>query len=760
MSVPTSPQLGLSVADSVPQYPVSPRPADGAPNVVVVLFDDMGFAQLGCYGSDIRTPNIDRLAAGGLRYNRFHVTSLCSPTRASLLTGRNHHAVGMGFLVDIPLAFPGYTGRIPRSAATLPRIMRDAGYNTFAVGKWHLLPRGERSPAGPFDRWPLGLGFERYYGFLQGDTNHWTPNLVSDNQYIDPPARPEDGYHLTEDLADTAIRMVTDQQHAAPGKPFLLYFSLGAMHAPHQVAPQWSDPYRGQFDLGWDRWREQVFARQVDAGVVPAGTVLTERPSWVAGWDELAPDARRMHARAHEVYAGFLTHADAQIGRLLDALERLGTLDNTIVLLMSDNGASAEGGQHGTFNEHRFSSRLPETVESNLAHLDDWGGFHTYSHYSWGWAWAGNTPLRLWKRYTWLGGTRVPMIVHWPAGIAARGESRDQFCHAVDVLPTVLDACGIPAPEMVDGVSQQPLDGASFAASFHTADAPAPRSTQYFEMLGSRSIVNGRWKATTDHVAKGVVDEEELMNGSRDFAADHWSLFDIEQDFSEAVDLSAEHPEVVRRLQELWLLEAGRNNVMPMSEGLTDRTGAIIPRDYPIGNRAVFRPGGSPISEEALPMLPFGFRMSVDADVTPEAEGVLFALGDWNGGYALYAVGGILRFTYCPAGEPITVAATHALPSGLHRLSIAYEPGEGPGGGFTLACDDDVLGTATTTVAMPFALQHGGTHLYLGRDRGFPVSEDYTPPFPWSGEIHQMTVETPGPNRPGTIEVRTALHAD
>jgi arylsulfatase len=736
-------------------------PAGGAPNVVVILFDDMGFGQLGCFGSDVETPNIDTLATEGVRYNRFHVTALCSPTRASLLTGRNHHAVGMGFLADIGLTFPGYTARIPRSAATLPRILRDCGYSTFAVGKWHLLPGGERSPAGPFDRWPLGMGFERYYGFLQGDTNHWTPNLVADNHYIDPPARPEDGYHLTEDLADTAISMVIDQHHSAPGKPFFLYFSLGAMHAPHHVSPEWVDPYRGRFDRGWDDWRDQVFARQLEMGVVPPGTILTERPPWVAGWADLTPNARRMHARAHEVHAGFLTHTDAQVGRLLGALRQIGVLDNTLVLLMSDNGASAEGGQHGTINEHRFSSRMPETVEGNLAHLDEWGGFRSYNHYSWGWAWAGNTPLRLWKRYTWLGGTRTPLVAHWPAGIRSRGEIRGQFCHAVDILPTVLEVCGLEAPEVVDGTAQQPLDGASFASTFDEADAAPPRRTQYFEMLGSRSIVHDRWKATTDHVSQGVVDEEVLMAGSRDFESDRWALFDLDRDFSEGTDVSAEHPDVVRELEELWQTEAARNNVLPMFDGLTNRLTALIPRAHPVGPRAVFRPGGSPITDESVPLLIFGFCMSVDAEIPDgNAEGVLFALGDWNGGYALYVMAGALRFTFCAAGEPITTSADRLLPPGRHVLSVEFTPGEGPGGRFALACDGAEIGSTVTTTSLPFALQHGGTHLCLGYDRGFPVSDDYRPPFPWPGVIHEMTVETPGIGRAAGPDVRSALHSD
>ncbi|MBX6391298.1 MAG: arylsulfatase, partial [Frankia sp.] len=393
------------------------RAPDGAPNVVVILLDDLGFAQFGCFGSDIATPAVDRLAAGGLRYNRYHVTALCSPTRASLLTGRNHHAVGMGFLADLPTNAPGYTARIPRSAAALPRLLRDNGYNTMAVGKWHLLPRWERTPAGPFDRWPLGLGFERYYGFLRGDANHWAPELVRDNSYVEAPGRPEDGYHLTEDLADEAIRMVVNQQESAPGKPFFLYFATGAMHSPHHVEKSWADRYAGHYDVGWDRWRDAVFARQLASGVVPPGTTLTPRPSWVPAWDDLSDKERRLFARMHEVYAGFLSHTDAQIGRLIGTLERLGLLDNTLLFVMSDNGASAEGGVAGTANEHRFTHRLPDNLDENLERLDDWGGITGYPHYSWGWAWAGNTPFRLWKRYTWLGGTRVPMIVHWPRGI-------------------------------------------------------------------------------------------------------------------------------------------------------------------------------------------------------------------------------------------------------------------------------------------------------------------------------------------------------
>ena len=748
-------------SDVTTAYQATPKARPGSPNVVVILLDDTGFAQLGAFGSDIATPHIDRLAAEGLRYNRFHVTALCSPTRASLLTGRNHHAVGVGFLVDLPLALPGYSARVPASAAPLPRIMRDAGYNTMAVGKWHLVPRGERSPAGPFDRWPLGYGFERYYGFLQGDTNQWAPNLVCDNHYLDPPATPAEGYHLSEDLADQAIRFVLDQKHSAPGKPFFLYWALGATHAPHHVAPEWVDPYHGQFDDGWDRWRERTFARQLASGVVPAGTILTERPPWVPAWDDLSPEARRMHARGQEVFAGFLTHTDAQIGRFLSCLDDIGQLDDTLVVLLSDNGASAEGGINGTINEHRFSARLPETVAANLAAYDDWGGFRSYNHYSWGWAWAGNTPLRLWKRYTWLGGTRTPLIIRWPRGIQSHGEVRRQFCHVVDLAPTVLDVCGVAKPDVVDGVRQDPFDGASIRPTFDDPSAPSPRSTQYFEMLGSRSIVHGGWKATTDHVSKGVADEEKLLVGSRDFATDRWALFRLD-DFSEAEDVSAEHPDVVHELTEVWTAEAERNHVLPMSDALTSRLEAVIPPAYPPGPRAVFRPG-PPVCDEALPFLGAGFRIEIDVEVTAgDAEGILCALGDWNGGFAIFVAESRLVFAFRPAGELALATSDDPLPQGAHLLAATCAPQAG-GVELSLECDGALIGSATGPVAPSFTFQHGGTQLRIGSDRGFPVVDRYEPPFPWNGTIRQVVVTSAMAVRPtGTYadEMTSSLHSD
>ncbi|HET6223601.1 MAG TPA: arylsulfatase, partial [Dongiaceae bacterium] len=539
------------------------------------------------------------------------------PTRACLLTGRNHHAVGMGFLTDVPIGLPGYNARIPRRAGTLPRILRDAGYSTFAVGKWHLAPRWEQSASGPFDRWPLGLGFERYYGFLNGDTNQWTPELVRDNGFIDPPSTPERGYHLTEDLAEQAIRMIQDQQQATPEKPFLLYFAPGATHAPHQAPPAWIEPYRGRFDDGWESLRARAFARQVEMGIVPAETTLTERPSWIPAWSALPLDQRRLFARMMEVFAGFLTHTDAQIGRVLGFLERLGVLDDTLVLVLSDNGASAEGGPIGSFNEHRFIHDRVDELQDTLGRIDDLGGFRAYNHYAWGWAWAGNTPLRLWKRYTWLGGVRTPLIVRWPRRVAARGDIRSQFCHAIDVMPTILDAAGVAVPESIDGVAQQALDGASLLPVLADAAAPPPRGTQYFEMLGSRAIYHAGWKATTDHVGPQLSIEREMVPGSQDLDRDTWALFDLQADFAEAHDVAAEHPERVRALVDLWWTEAGRNDVLPIMDSFLGRVTALEPSPWGPRWRTVLRPGGGPISEDALPPLGGGFRLRSEIDVPP-----------------------------------------------------------------------------------------------------------------------------------------------
>ncbi|HEY6531209.1 MAG TPA: arylsulfatase [Acidimicrobiales bacterium] len=737
------------------------RAAPGSPNVVVILFDDLGFAQLGCYGSEIATPALDGLAAGGLRYNRIHVTALCSPSRAALLTGRNHHRVGMGFLADMPLTQPGYTAHRPRTMGTLPRILSQAGYSSYAVGKWHLTPGGERSDAGPFEGWPLGWGFDRFYGFLQGDTNHWTPNLAQDNHYVEPPAGPEEGYHLSEDLADRAIRYVQDQHQAVPDKPFFLYLSFGAMHAPHHVATEWVEPYRGQFDDGWEAFRERAFARQCAEGIVPESAELTPRPSWVPAWHELDGDARFLFARMQETYAGFLSHTDAQIGRVLAHLEASGQLDNTIVLAMSDNGASAEGGVTGTVNEHRFSGRMPETVEQNLPYADDWGGFRTYSHYAWGWAWAGNTPFHLWKRYTWLGGTRSPLIVHWPERITDQGAVRGQLGHIVDLLPTVLDACGIELPDVVDGYVQDSVDGASLEPSFTDADAPNPRPTQYFEMLGSRSMIHNGWKATTNHVSDGVVDEERLLEGSREFETDEWQLFELDSDYSEARDVAAEHPDVLTELIELWDVEAERNHVLPMKDALTAGLSSMLDPQYPRHWRAVYRPGG-PIRDGAVPPLGAGGTIIARVEVpTGDAEGVVYALGDWSGGFALFVRDGRPAFALNVGSAEVVARASEPLAPGARELAVVLIPAPDGTAVIRVSVDGAPVAEAVSALGVPFAFQHGGTALRIGHDAGFPVCDDYRCPFPWTGTIQDVTVDSALGGGPSIADtVRTGLHAD
>lgn len=755
------PKIGFTVAESVPAPAAAVRPPAGAPNVVVVVLDDLGFAQLGCFGSDIETPQIDRMAAEGLRYDRFHVTALCSPTRASLLTGRNHHNVGMGFLAELALGYPGYTGAIPKAAGTLPRILRDAGYSTLAVGKWHLTPGNEQSQAGPFDRWPLGLGFERYYGFLTAETNQWAPALVEDNHYIDAPRTPEDGYHVTEDLVDHAIRSVYDVAHSAPGKPFFLYFAPGAVHAPHQVPPEWADRYAGRFDAGWDDWRERTFLRQKALGVVPPSADLTERPSWVQPWAEVPSARRRLYARMQEVFAGFLSHTDDQIGRLFAALERVGAMENTVVLVLSDNGASAEGGPYGTFNNQ---ARMIEVDDGEIdALVEDWGRTAGYYHYSWAWAWAGNTPFRLWKRYSWLGGTRTPLIVRWPGRVADPGTVRTQFCHVIDLMPTVLEACGIAVPSTIDGVTQMPIDGASLLPTFADADAPSPRDTQYFEIVGSRSIVVGDWRATTDHVGKGNIWEQRLLEGSRSFAEDRWSLFHLPTDFSEAHDVAAQHPDVLERLKQRWSYEAGRNNVLPLEDAMHGRApDQVIPPPYPPLRRSVYLPGGGPVRDKVIPPFGAGARITADVEVADgEAEGILCALGDRSGGFAFYVKAGLLVFAMSSLGKEVRSAAETPALRGRHELTCVLVPDGTGRTSFTLQLDGRVIGERTEDIAITPIWQFGGTGLCLGYDRPLAVVDDYEPPFPWSGRLHSLAIEVPPLARPDPREeLRSALAAE
>ncbi len=652
--------VGRTLDESTAWWPDPVKAPPGAPNIVVVLLDDVGYAQFGCYGSDLATPTFDRLAAQGLRYSNFHTTALCSPTRAALLTGRNHHTNGMGRIVEFAAGFPGYDAHVPKSSGMLPEILVRNGYATFALGKWHLAPATEMSMGSPRDKWPLGRGFERYYGFLAGETDQYHPVLVHDNHEVPPPRTPEEGYHLTEDLTDRAIGYIKDLRATSPDKPFFCWFAPGACHAPHQAPPAYIEPYRGRFDHGWDAWRNEVFERQVASGLLPAGTRLSERPHWVPEWSTLSADERRLYARMMEVYAGFMTHTDAQVGRLLDFIDTLGETDDTMVVVMSDNGASAEGGPRGSFNEMYFFNFVPESLEENLRRIDLLGTPEAHNHYPWGWAWAGNTPLKRWKRETHEGGVTDPLIVHWPARLGTPGDTRHQYVHAIDLLPTVLDLLGIDAPAAINGVAQRPIEGTSFAHTLADAVAPSHHTTQYYEMLGSRAIYHDGWKAVVFHPMPGVAYDGSDPN--LPFDQDAWELYHVAEDFSEIDELSATHPDKLAELIALWWSEAERYQVLP----LTNAPGRGMDQRHR-RERYVFHPGIGSMPETMAPNLRNrSWRLLAELDVPAGgAEGMIVCHGSHAAGYAVYVRDGRLHYTHNFLGTIVTtVTAEVDLPPG------------------------------------------------------------------------------------------------
>lgn len=733
--------VARTAARSQPAWPMPARPRKGAPNVLLILLDDVGFAQLGCYGSTIRTPHIDRLAAGGLRYRDFHTTAICSPTRACLLTGRNHHSNGVGIIQEMATGFPGYNGMVPRENGFLSEILLAQGYATFAVGKWHLTLASEYASGANKARWPLARGFERYYGFIGGKTNQWAPTLVHDNHYIEPPGRPQDGYHLNADLADTAKRFISDLRAVDPDKPFFMYYCLGAGHAPHHVEPQWSDRYRGRFDQGWERWREAVYLRQREAGIVPADTRLSERPPWVKAWDTLGADERRLFARQMEVYAGFLEQTDHHIGRVLDALERRGELDNTIVMLASDNGASAEGGENGSFNECQFPNRYEASIAENLRHLDDWGSVKSYPNYAWGWAWAGNTPLRRWKRYLHQGGMSDPFILHWPRGIAARGEIRSQYIHAIDVLPTLLDAVGVAAPAQLNGVAQTPIEGVSFAHTFADADVATHKRVQYYEMIGSRAIWADGWKAVVEQPQGGVLTEEMLD-------AQRWELYHVAEDFSECQDLAAQHPEKLKALIEQWWVEAGKYKVLPLDARMQLRMGERKPGARTPTNRYVYEAMGAPQFEYTAVNVK-NKSHSITARVTipaAGAQGVLLAHGSWFAGYALFVQDDRLVYVHNFLGlQEYRVTATATVPRGDCVLALHFHRTGEHQGRAELRIDGVAAGEGLIERTVPAVIETSGEGLCCGYDSGLPVSAGYEAPFRFTGTIHEVVVEVEDP---------------
>ena len=744
--------IGRTFAESTPSWPDHEVAPTGSPNIVVVLLDDVGFAQFGCYGSDIRTPTFDALAGHGLRYTNYHTTALCSPTRAALLTGRNHHSVGMARVADVPSGFPGYNAEMSHEDGMLSEILVRNGYSTFCVGKWHLTPPYEHQMGARRWRWPLGRGFERYYGFLGGETDQYHPDLVYDNHEIDPPATPEEGYHFTQDMADKAILFMNDARAAHPTKPFFLWFAPGACHAPHQAPASYIEPYRGQFDKGWDTWRNEVFARQVQSGVMPKNTTLSERPHWVPAWDSLSADERRLYARMMEVYAGFLTHTDAQVGRLVDHLKALGEFDNTIFVVMSDNGASAEGGPKGSYNEVFFFNFVPESLEENLKRIDLLGTPHAHNHYPWGWAWAGNTPFKRWKRETHEGGVTDPLIVHWPNGVAARGEVRHQYAHAVDLLPTLLDVLKIDAPSEIAGVKQTPIEGVSFAHTFSAAEAPTKHRQQYFEMMGSRAMYHDGWKAVVFHPMAGL--GYDGSDPTISFDDDQWELYHVDNDRAEAHNVAHEHPEKLRELIALWWQDAEAHRVLP----LNNQPGKFGDRRQK-RERYVYRPGIGSLPRAVAPNLHNrGFRITAEVTSRGEVGGTICAHGSASAGYAVFVRNNRLHYLHNFLGlRQFEAVAEVEIPVGDHRLVVEFSPTGRFKGDVALFYDDLPVGSAEIGATVPFF--YGTAGFTVGYLRGHSVIPGEHAPFTFTaGSLHHVVVEPAGSSwRDPAREDRSAL---
>jgi arylsulfatase len=709
------------------------------PNVVLVVFDDTGFAHFGPYGSTIATPAIERLAAGGLLYTSFHTTALCSPSRAALLTGRNHHAIGMRGVSNFDTGFPNMRGSITPRAATLAELLREHGYATFAAGKWHLAPMTECSAAGPHDNWPLQKGFDRFYGFLQGETDQYYPELTVDNHHVDPPGRPEDGYHLSADLVDQSIAMIRDLKSVRPDRPFFLQLAFGATHAPHQAPREYIEKYRGRFDSGWDVARQEWFERQLAMNIVPRGTTLADRNPGVLPWIDLSENGRVFAARLQEAFSGFLEHTDAQLGRLVGFLEQMDLLDDTLLIVLSDNGASQEGGPNGVMDEFSFFNLMSEDIDEIVANrLEDIGGPYSHSNIPWGWAQAGNTPLRWYKQNTYGGGVRDPLVIHWPARIRAPGIRR-QFCHVTDVTPTVLDVTGIEVPDQFHGQTQIPLHGESLVYTWDEPEMLTKRGPQYFEQFGHRGIWSDGWKAVTYHIKGQSFDEDE------------WALYNLEEDFSECHDLSGEQPARLRELVDAWWTAAEAYGVLPLDDRTTELFGGR-PRPGTPHSFAeyVYLPPVSHVPADAAP--PTGGRAwTVVCDVELPAggcEGVLFARGSHNVGQSFFVKDGKLQFDYNALGKHFRAAFPLDLSKGSHQLEARFDR-QGQRGTLTLAADGADLGSIEID---KIVRMFGSTGLDVGCDRLSTVVDDYESPFAFSGTIHRVTFRIRGRRERADVE--------
>lgn len=746
---PFSGKIGLSYKDSTPVKPKLKTPENfgikDAPNILLILMDDVGFGQMGTFGGGIPTPALDRVAKEGIIFNNFHTTALCSPTRAALLTGRNHHSVGSGVIGEAGTGFPGYSGIIPASTATFAEVLREYGYMNAWFGKNHNVPDWETSLVGPFDRWSDALGFDYFYGFVGGDTDQFHPALVENKKRIESDETNEDGspYHLTTDLADKAIRLMRASKAVAPQRPFFVYFSTGATHAPHQVPPEWITKFEGQFDKGWDVYRQDTFERQKRMGIIPAQTQLTARPDSLPAWDSLSANERKVYARMMEVFAAFTAHTDHEVGRLIDAVEEMGEMDNTFIVYMAgDNGASGEGGPNGLLNELAFFNGIEEPLEAKLAALGTLGSDKHFNHFPAAWAWAMDTPFQWTKQIaSHFGGTRNGLAISWPKGIKARGELRDQFHHVIDIAPTILEIVGIQAPANFNGVAQKPIEGVSMAYTFGDADAEDRRTTQYFEMLGNQGIYHDGWMASA---IRGVPWLSE--NKPADLLNMPWELYHVEKDFSQANDLAKENPEKLDELVKLFFAEAARYQVLPLDDRKTARLNVENRPSLTEGRTKFVYPNLLRLTEGAAPDLKYRSHEVIAEVLIPEdgAEGVLFTQGGRFGGYGLYLKDGKLVYHYNLVGvERYNVTSDKPVPTGEVTLKMVYTSDEKKplaGADVKLFANGQQIGAGRVEKSIPNRVSIDET-LDIGLDTGTPVSEDFEVPFKFSGQLKKLTID-------------------
>lgn len=737
-------RIGTYYTDSEAEIPAMPAAPAGAPNIVLVLLDDVGFGHASTFGGPVQTPVLQQLADGGLRYNRFHTTALCSPTRAAILTGRNHHSVHTGIIMELATGFPGYDGRLPKEAACVAETLRQNGYSTAAFGKWHNTPDYEIGAAGPFDRWPTGLGFDYWFGFQGGEANQWNTPLYENTTPCEKPHDQPD-WHFSEAMTDKTIAWMGQQKATAPDKPFFVYFAPGAAHAPHHVHKAWADKYKGTFDHGWDRQRELTFERQKALGIIPPETTLTPRPDSIPAWDTCSDDEKRLYARMQEVFAGFLEHIDSQVGRLVDALETMRIRDNTlIVYVVGDNGPSAEGSLQGTLNNMKSQQGFPDDAATMLRHIDEIGGPRFENHYPVPWCWAGSSPFQWMKQVaSHFGGTRNPVVMSWPDGIKDAGGLRSQFHHAIDIVPTLLEVAGVPEPRMVNGVPQKPIEGVSMAYTFDAPDAPSRRTTQYFEMFGNRALYHDGWVAGCRH---GKLPWQ--TSGSATFDNDTWELYHVDTDFSQADDLAAKEPAKLRALQDLFMAEAAKYNVLPLDDRFAERADANLKPSYVRGKkRFVYLPGTVRISEPSAPNTKnIHHTLAAEVDVPAGgAEGVLVCCGGASAGYTLFIKDGKLHWEHNWFEEArYLVSSSEDIPEGRHVVSAEIQVDEegkfGTGGTVTLRVGERVIGTGRFDKQVPFRFTVNET-FDIGCDTVSPVSNQYESPFSFTGSIIRVLVD-------------------